>query len=77
MRCGCEQHHIGNNVVVVGCDGAALPVSEGQGIRGSGEDLGVAAGQDDGLENVRDAQAIESISCPVLLVSERSSATGA
>lgn len=41
--CGAShKHHHDDDIVVVGCGGAAFEVAEGDGVRCSGEDLGVA-----------------------------------
>lgn len=52
VRGAGEQHHVGHDVVVVGRDEAPTEVAQRDGVGGSREDLGVAAGDDHGFENV-------------------------
>lgn len=49
MRGARQEHHVGDQVVVVGRYRAALPVSEGEGVRSPREHLLVAACDDRGF----------------------------
>jgi hypothetical protein len=49
-----DEEHVGDDVVVVGRDGAACNVAEGDGVGATSEDLLVGAGGDEGLEEARE-----------------------
>jgi len=49
-----DQQDVGDDVVVVGRDGARFGVAQGDGVGAAGEDLLVAAGDDQGFDDAGD-----------------------
>jgi hypothetical protein len=52
MCCTSNEHHVGDNIVMIGGDLAALGIPEGQGIGTGCEHLLVTAAEDDTFEYV-------------------------